>query len=96
MKIRDYWDDAMVYKVTKLLREYQYLFLAKFTELNGIIGDLGIMKIILKPDVKAAKQRPYHLNMKYKEKVRLELDNMLMVGIIELLEESDWVSPMVE
>jgi len=35
------------------------------------------------------------LNPKYKAKVREELDKMLAAGIIELVEESDWVSPMV-
>ena len=54
-----------------------------------------MMKIVLKPDVKLVKQRPYNLNMKYKVKVHLELNKMLMACIIELVEESDWVSPMV-
>ena len=53
------------------------------------------MKITLKLDVKPIKQRLYRLNPKYKEKVHLELDKMLAEGIIELVEESDWVSPMV-
>jgi len=51
-------------------------------ELKGIIGDLGIMKITSKPDVKLIKQRPYCLNQKYKEKVCLELDKILTAGII--------------
>lgn len=54
-----------------------------------------MMKITLKPDAKPIKQRPYCLNPKYKEKVRLELDKMLEAGIIEQMEEFDWVSPMV-
>ena len=53
------------------------------------------MKITLNPNTKPVKKRPYHLNPKYKEKVCLELDKMLEVGIIEPVEESDWVSPMV-
>jgi len=53
------------------------------------------MKITLKPDAKPIKQRPYRLNPKYKENVHLELDKMLEVGIIELVEQSDWVSLMV-
>lgn len=53
------------------------------------------MNIILKLDVKSIKKRPYQLNLKYKEKVRQELDKMLVVTIIELVEKSDWVSPMV-
>ena len=55
----DYWDDATVDKFAELLREYQDLFLTKITDLKGIIGDLGMMKITLKPDAKPVKQRPY-------------------------------------
>jgi hypothetical protein len=35
------------------------------------------------------------LNPKYKEKVKIELDRMLEVEIIEHVEESEWISPMV-
>lgn len=49
----------------------------------------------MKPNGKPVKQRPYHLNPKYKERVCTELDKMLMVGIIESVEESDWVSLVV-
>jgi len=94
-KIGYYWDDAMVDKVVELLHEYQEIFPTKFPNLKGIIGDLGVMKINLKPNMKHVKQRPYHLNPKYKEKICLELDKMLVVGIIEPVEESNWVSPMV-
>jgi len=94
-KIGDYWDDVMVDKVAKLLRKYQDLFPTKFLDLKGIIGDLGVMRIRLKPDVKTVKQRPYRLNPKYKERVCLEFHKMLAAGIIEPAEESDWVSTMV-
>lgn len=95
MKIGDYWDNTTMDKVAKLLREYEDLFPTKFTDLKGIIGDLRTMNITLKPDTKPVKQRPYCLNLTYKEKVRLELDKMLAVGIIEPVEEFHWVSPMV-
>ena len=48
-----------------------------------------MMKITLKPDTNPVKQRPYHLNPKYKEKVYEELDKMLAAGIIEPVEESN-------
>jgi hypothetical protein len=35
------------------------------------------------------------LEPKYKEKVKIELDRILVEGIIEPIEESDWISPMV-
>ena len=49
-KIGDYWDDDTVSKVAELLTEYQDLFPTKFSELKGITGDLGVMRITLKPD----------------------------------------------
>lgn len=33
--------------------------------------------------------------MKYKDKVQQELEQMIVVGIIVLIEESKWISPMV-
>lgn len=63
--------------------------------MKGVIEDLGVMNITLKLDPKPLKQMPYHLNLKYKENIHLQLDKMLVEGIIEPMEESDWVSPMV-
>jgi hypothetical protein len=62
---------------------------------KGIKGPMGEMRISLKPDTKPVKQRPYRLNPKYKEKVKIELDRMLEPGIIELVEELEWINPMV-
>ena len=91
----DYWDDTTIEKIVKLLWEYQDLFPTKITELKGILGDLGMMKITLKPNAKLVKQWPYRLNPKYKAKVHEELDKMLAARIIDPVEESDWVSPML-
>lgn len=71
------------------------MFPTKFSDLNGIIRDLGVMKTTLKPETKPIKKIPYCLNQNYKEKVIFELDKMLVVGIIEPVEESVWVSPML-
>lgn len=93
--VRDYWDVATIDKITELLHKYQDLFLTKFTNMKGIKGPMGEMRILLKLDVKPFKQRPYRLNSKYKEKVKLELKRMLEAGIIEPVEEFKWISPMV-
>ena len=82
-------------KITDLLHEFQDLFPTKFSKMKGILGDLGEMKIPLKLDVKPVRQRPYSLNLRYKERVKVELDRMLDVGINEPVEESEWISPMV-
>lgn len=54
-KIGDYWDGMTVYKVAEFLHKFQDLFPTKFTELKGIIGDMAIMKITLKPNAKPVK-----------------------------------------
>jgi hypothetical protein len=56
--------------------------------MKGIKGPMGEMRIPLKPDSRPVNQRPYILNPKYKEKVKIELDKMLEAGIIEHVEES--------
>ena len=63
--------------------------------MKGIVGDLGEMKIPLKPDAKPVKHRPYRSNPRYKEKVKEELDHILDVGIIEHVEESKWIIPIM-
>ena len=93
--IEYYWDDKMVSKITDLLHEFQDLFPTNFSQMKGIVGYLGEMKIPLKPDAKPVKQQPYRLNPRYKEKVKAELDRMLDAGIIEPVEESEWISPIV-
>ena len=75
--IGDYWDEDTVAKIIDLLHEYQNLFPINFSEMKGIVGDLGEMKIPLRPDGKPSKHRPYQLNPRYKEKVKEELDLML-------------------
>jgi hypothetical protein len=93
--VGDYWDDATINKITELLHEYQDLFPTKFTDMKEIKGPMGEMKIPLRPDSIPNKQRPYRLNCKYKHKARIELDRILEAGIIEPIDESEWISPMV-
>ena len=93
--IGDYWDDQTIGKITDLLHKFKDLFPTKFSKMKGIIGDLGEMKIPLKPDTKSVKQRPYRLNLRYKEKVKIDLDRMLDACIIEPVKELEWISPMV-
>ena len=63
--------------------------------MKGIVGDLGEMKMPLRPDTNPFKHRPYRLNLRYKERVKTELERMLEAIIIEHIEESEWIIPMV-
>jgi hypothetical protein len=57
-------------EVHNLLREYEDLFLKTFSELKGIKGAMGEMKIELKPTSRPMKHRPYRLNHRIKDKVK--------------------------
>ena len=57
--IGDYWDEETMEKITNLVHEFQDIFLTQFSEMKGILGDLGEMKIPLKQDAKNVRQRPY-------------------------------------
>jgi hypothetical protein len=74
VEIGDYWNDETVEKIVDLLHEYQNLFPNTLSDMKGIVGELGELKIPLKPGAKLVRQRCYQLNMKYKEKVKAEID----------------------
>jgi hypothetical protein len=93
--IGDYWDEKIVEMITKLLREYNDMFPTNFIEMKGIKRELGEMKIPLKPEARYVRHRPYRINPINKQKVKAEIDKMLEVGIIEPVEESEWISPML-
>jgi hypothetical protein len=50
--IGDYWDEQMVKSITKLLRKYSNCFPTTFTEMKGIAGELGELKIPLRCKVR--------------------------------------------
>jgi len=52
--------------IQSLLREYEELFPKTFSELKGIKGTMGEMKIDLKHNSKPVKHKPYRLNPKVK------------------------------
>jgi hypothetical protein len=60
-QICNYLNDETVEKIVDLLHEYHDLFPTTFLEMKGIAGELGEMKIPLKPDAKLVRQRPYRL-----------------------------------
>jgi hypothetical protein len=73
----------------ELLNKYEDLFQRSFSKMKRIAEALLEMKIHLNLDVKPVRKIPYRLNLKYKEKVHKELDQMKEVGIIVPMEELD-------
>jgi hypothetical protein len=72
-----YWDEKTSEEIHSLLQEYEYLFPKTLSELKGIKGAMGEMKIELKPRSKPVMHMPYRLNPKVKEKVKREIDKMI-------------------
>jgi hypothetical protein len=66
VNIGDYWDEKIVEIITELLHKYNDLFPTTFTDMRGITGELGEMKIPLRPKARSIRQRPYRLNPIYK------------------------------
>ena len=92
--IRDYWDEQTTKEIFNLLKEYKDLFPSLVADLKVLNGEMGEMRIILKPDARPVKHRPYRLNPRVKEKVKAEVDKMLRTGQIFSVEKEKWVSPI--
>jgi hypothetical protein len=52
----DYWDKQTIESIIELLHEYNDLFPTTFIEMKGIAGELGEMKIPLRPNAGPIKQ----------------------------------------
>ena len=78
-----------------MLQEYEDLFPSSVADLKGIKGYMGEMRIILNPNTRPVKHRPYRLNPRVKEKVKAEIEKMLKEGLIFPVDEVEWVSPIV-
>jgi hypothetical protein len=53
------------------------------------------MNIDLNPDSKPFKHKPYHLNLKFKEKVKKDIYIMLASRLIFPMDEVEWISPII-
>jgi hypothetical protein len=66
-----------------------------FMKMKCIEGYIGEMNIPIRPKERPIRQRPYRLNPIYKQHVKEKIDRMLEAEIIDPVEESEWVIPMV-
>ena len=94
-RIVDYWSKQQTIEIVDLLKEYQDVFARDYKDLKGLVEEMGEMKIDLLLDATPVKKRSYKLAHKYKEIVKTEIDNMLTIGIIYPIDQSEWASPMV-
>lgn len=93
--IGDYQDEQTTKEIFDLFCEYEDLFPTLVAKLKGIKGDIKEMKIVLNPDAKPVKHKPYSLSPRVKEKVKKEIDKMLETRLIFLVDEVEWINPIV-
>lgn len=86
--IGDYWDEQATKEIFDLLKEYEDLFPTSISKLKWIKADLGKMKIILKPGARLVKHQPYWLNSWIKEKLKKEIDKILVASLIFPIDEA--------
>jgi hypothetical protein len=80
--IGDYWDSETMEKIIELLCKYSDLLRNTILEMKGVAGEQGEMKIPLRLDAILVRKRPL-------------IDRILESRIIEPVEESESISPMV-
>jgi hypothetical protein len=61
--VGNYWNEKTSQEIHSLLQEYEDLFPKKFSELKGIKGFMGEMKIELKLGSNLVRHRSYRLNL---------------------------------
>ena len=66
-----------------------------YKDLKGLLQEMGEMKIELLPNAKLVNKRTYKIAHKYKDIIKTEIDRILKDGIIYLVDQSEWSSPMV-
>ena len=93
VKTGDYLSEQQTTEIVNLLKEYQDVFARDYKDLKGLVKEMGEMKIDLLPEAILVKKRPYKLAHKYKEIVKTKIDNMLTVGIIYHVDQSEWLVP---
>ena len=76
-------------EIVNLLKEFQDVFARDYKDLKGLVHEMGEMKIDIKPDARPVNKRPYKLAHKYKEIVNKDINNMLAVGIIYPIDQSE-------
>ena len=82
-------------RLTKLLKQYKYVFAWSFEDMKGLHPAFCQHQINLHKDAKLVQQRRYGLNPKYAIKVKEEMDKLLKAGFILRVKKATWLSLIV-
>ena len=75
--------------------EYQDVFVRDFKYLEGLVQEMGEIKIEIKPNARVVKKCLYKLIHRYTEIVKKEIDNMITARIIYPVDQLECASHMV-
>ncbi|CAB1110530.1 unnamed protein product [Ectocarpus sp. CCAP 1310/34] len=86
------WEPEDIIKLRDLLCKYEHRFSQDGSDLGQVKVDP--FRIILKPGAQPVKQRPYRYSPIINEKVQIEIDKLLLAGVLRR-SYSNWASPLV-
>ncbi len=71
------------------------MFAWTYKDLKGLPPELAQHKIELDTSIPLAHQVRYRLNPNYAIVVKHDIDELLVIGFIQLIKEATWLSPIV-
>ena len=86
------WEPEDIDKLGDLLCKFEHRFSKGGSDLGRVTVDP--FRIILKPGAQPVRQRPYRYSPVMNEKVQIEIDKLLLAGVLRR-SYSNWASPLV-
>ncbi|RDX87560.1 hypothetical protein CR513_30958, partial [Mucuna pruriens] len=81
-------------KVLEVLRQYKMAIGWKLSDLLGFNPSICMHRILMEEEVKPIRQQQRRLNLTILDVVKKEVTKLLVAGIIYLISDSQWVSPV--
>nr|GEU92961.1 reverse transcriptase domain-containing protein [Tanacetum cinerariifolium] len=79
----------------KVLKSHKRVIAWKLSDIQGINLEFCTHKILIEEDYKPAVQHQRQVNLKIHDVIKKEVEKLLDAGLIYLISDSPWVSPMV-
>ena len=79
----------------ELLKEYKDVFAWSHEDMQGLDPKFYQHKINLSTNAKPVQQRRYRMNPNYAARIKEEIDKLLKAGLIRLVKQAMWLSPIV-
>nr|GEW02157.1 reverse transcriptase domain-containing protein [Tanacetum cinerariifolium] len=86
--------DEEKYALIKVLKSHKRAIAWKLSDIQGIYPEFCTHKILMEKDYKPAVQHQRRVNSKIHDVIKKEVEKLLDAGLIYLISDSPWVSPV--